>query len=347
MLVLISPGFANGEADSTCLPAIQQMVLSFKDKLGAENICIIALHYPFQKSEYTWHGIKVYALAGKNKKSPLRLFIWISFFALLFKINRQSKIKALLTFWMNEGALLSKLYSQLTGVPLAFWVQGQDARKTNKYVRFLRPMPNQVFSISDFSAAELKNNFGLFPTTVAANGIRPASFPPLNRADRPISVIGVGSLTSLKNYKLFVEVLAELSKKLPNLHFLHCGEGPELQSLAQLSKELHIDSNLKFVGNTPHTKVFDLLNQSKVLLHTSQYEGSSTVTAEALYLGCKVVSTFSLGNEPVKGLYVTTNKNEMLQLLFELLSNPTPAESVASHFLSDSIDIICTRLKLQ
>lgn len=347
MLVVISPGFPANEADSTCLPAIQQIVLALKDKLGAQNLCILTMHYPFEASSYQWQGITVYALAGENKKGVRRLLTWLAAWRKLMALKKQHTSLTLLSLWLTDTSLVTKYFAKVYGIPCAFWVQGQDVKPDNKYIPLIRPNASQIISISNFSALQLAKNFNLHPTVIANNGIRPASMPELTTNARTIDILGVGSLTSLKNYKLFIEVLAELVIQFPNLKCVHAGEGPQANELQNYAHKLGLKEYVHFLGNTEHNKVIDLMNTSKVFLHTSQFEGSSTVIAEALYMGCAVVSTVSISENQIAGLKLGGTKTELLNFAADLLHSYNAPRRILVHNLKDSIAVVCEKLNLQ
>ncbi len=55
-------------------------------------------------------------------------------------------------------------------------------------------------------------------------------------------------------------------------------------------KELNLESHVEFLGNLPQSKIRELLNRSKLLIHTSQYETFGLVAIEAHSVGVPVVS---------------------------------------------------------
>lgn len=347
MLVVITPGFPANEADSTCLPAIQQMMLALKDKLGAHRFCIVTLHYPFEISNYYWHGIQVYSLAGQNKKGFGRLITWFAAWRKLLALKNQHHHLTILSLWLTDTSLLAKYFSKMYGLQCAFWAQGQDVKTNNKFMRLIRPEASQIISISHFNAEQLVKNFNLQPSCIANNGIRPASMPALNSSERTIDVLGVGSLIPVKNYRLFVEVIAELAKQFPQIKCMHAGEGILADELKHYVTTLGLNNHIQFLGNTAHESVLALMNTSKVFLHTSNFEGSSTVIAEALYMGCRVVSTVSISEANISTLQIGSTKEELVKLLAEALLAKQEPKQIMVHNLKDSIDIVCEKLQLQ
>ena len=66
-----------------------------------------------------------------------------------------------------------------------------------------------------------------------------------------------------------------------------------LVELKEQVMELNLDSHVKFLENLPQTKIKELLNESKLLIHTSQFETFGLVAIEANAMGVPVLSTNS------------------------------------------------------
>ncbi|HWJ26932.1 MAG TPA: glycosyltransferase, partial [Flavisolibacter sp.] len=59
--------------------------------------------------------------------------------------------------------------------------------------------------------------------------------------------------------------------------------------------------------------------RSRLLLHTSDYEGFGLVMTEALYAGCAVISFCNPMKETIQNFYVAKNSGEMIQKAIQLL----------------------------
>ena len=66
-----------------------------------------------------------------------------------------------------------------------------------------------------------------------------------------------------------------------------------LVELKEQVMELNLDSHVKFLENLPQTKIKELLNESKLLIHSSQFETFGLVAIEANSMGVPVLSTNS------------------------------------------------------
>ena len=65
------------------------------------------------------------------------------------------------------------------------------------------------------------------------------------------------------------------------------------------------------------------MNQSKIFLHTSEYEGNSTVLMEALYSGCFSISSQALSNSETFNLQVLSTKSDFVTAIKYRLEHPT------------------------
>ena len=60
--------------------------------------------------------------------------------------------------------------------------------------------------------------------------------------------------------------------------------------LKKIVKDLDLESHIEFLGNLPQSKIRELLNRSKLLIHTSEYETFGLVAVEAHSVGVPVIS---------------------------------------------------------
>lgn len=64
------------------------------------------------------------------------------------------------------------------------------------------------------------------------------------------------------------------------------------------------------------------MQRSRVLLHTSSYEGFSTVCLEALYAGAHVVSFHQPLASPVRHWHIAAGREEMTKEVLAVLQDP-------------------------
>src|SRR5690606_31012571 len=120
------------------------------------------------------------------------------------------------------------------------WILGQDARRKNHYARWFRPAQHELVALSDFLADEFNRNHGIRPAHIVPNAVDPMEFENNSASERPVDILGVGSLIPLKRYDQFVEVIASLKKDFPTLRAVLCGKGPEEIMLREKILELDL-----------------------------------------------------------------------------------------------------------
>jgi len=320
-LVILSPGFPESEEDSTCLPLQQQLVRSIKKLYPDLIIIILSFQYPYHKKKYEWFGVTVISFNGRNRGGWHRLLLRQRLYATLKKINNTKKIIGLLNFWYGECALIGKKFAERHGLKHICWIWGQDAKKGNKYVPRIPPKANELAVLSDFLQNEFEKNYGIRPQYVIPPGINSKEF---NEEIKPkdIDIVAAGSLIPLKQYGIFVNVIAEIKKQIPGIKAILIGDGPEKNKLLALIETNGLQSNIILAGERPHTEVLQMMQRAKIFLHPSSYEGFGIVCIEALYSGAQVISFVKPMNTEIENWHIVTNVEEMIQKTMEILEHP-------------------------
>ncbi|WP_184549171.1 glycosyltransferase family 4 protein [Mucilaginibacter sp. FT3.2] len=337
-LVILTPGFPADGNDTTCIPAMQVFVRALKQSNPQLHIIVVSFQYPFTASRYYWYGVEVIALAGKGKGQLFRLITWQRVWQTLKKLHQKYELAGLLSFWIGECAYIGNRFAKKYSLPHHIWMLGQDAKAGNEYVNRIKPKKESLIAISDFLANEFRINYGILPAHVIPSGIDVTLFNEGN-ADRDIDILGAGSLIPLKQYHLFVNIVKSLITKFPDVKAVICGKGPEMDNLKIQIAKLKLENNILLRGELPHPEVLALMQRSKVFLHTSLYEGYSTVLSEALYAGCHAVSLVKgMNNRPAQH-HVPDNAEHLPDIIKELLKNKKlvhepvlvyPVESIAA-----------------
>ena len=334
--LILTPGFPKDENDTTCLPAFQQFALSLKKLYPHIEFYFIAFQYPFFKDNYNWHNVNVISIGGKNKAGFYRFYTWIRVYRVLSKLKKEKKIIGILSLWLTECSLIGKIFSKLNNIKHFMWLIGQDAKISNQYIFRIKPKANEIIAMSDFLQDSFFKNHRQKPFIVIENGINPNAFPEFNLNERKIDILGVGSLIDLKNYDLFIDIVFELQKTKPLIYSVIAGSGEREHHLKQKVKELKLENNIHFMGLVSHSEILNLMNDSKIFLHTSHYEGNSTVLMEALYSGCITFSTQALSNSKVKNLFVLKQASEFISEINIVLQNEIKNERVIFNMMDTS-----------
>lgn len=334
--IILSPGFPANEADTTCLPAQQQFVQNLQEAFPSLNIIVFSFQYPFVRSEYQWKNVKVLSFGGSNKGGWKRLFLWYEIRRKLLSLHRSHSIVGIFSFWCTECALVGNHFSKKYKLPHFTWVLGQDARKDNKFVRIIKPKPSSLVAMSDFLADEFERSHGIRPQHIIPNGIDQRWFEQ-SSPQRDIDVLGAGSLIPLKQYDIFIDIIAQAKKKFPHIKAMICGKGLLEAALKSQIQSLYVEENVSLAGEHQHTEVLKLMQRSKIFLHPSNYEGFSTVCLEALYAGAHVISFCKPMKGEIAHWHVVEDKTAMREKLVELLSESLDHTSVVPYTMRDTV----------
>lgn len=324
VVVLLSPGFPANEADTTCIPFLQQFCLAFSRICPEIKLKIISFQYPFTKGHYIWHGMHVYCAGGKQHKYN-RIFTWAKVFRQLMKIRHENEIIIINSFWMTECSLIGQWFARLFNIRQVACVVGQDALKINKYLSLINFKKMEIIAMSENLMNIFYKSTGTKIQHIIPSGIDRDKLKPIHEK-RTIDVLGVGALTPLKNYSLFIELIADLKNIYPEIKASIIGKGEQEDFLKNLVKARNLENTITLVGEIPHEAVFYYMQKSKLFLHTSIYEGQSTVLMEALANGLNVVC-FDIGRiHAEKKITVCRDKDDMLAKLKILVATPLSYE---------------------
>lgn len=319
---MLTPGFPANSEDTTCIPALQLFIKELSVQYGPQaNIQVVTFQYPFTKGAYVWKGIPCFSAGGNNKKFPGRWKTWTAVMKFLKNYHERSPIDIIHAFWLTECALIGSWVSVLTRAKLIYHIMGQDVLPSNKYIKYLKFKDSIIIANSPNSASLLIENFNIQPHQIIPFGIDSMDFSEHESGNiRVIDLLGVGSLSHLKNYTLFIDIFARLKNEFPFLTGRIIGDGPLLPELKKQIEGLNLKDSLTLTGKLTRPEVLQNMSSAKILLHTSSYESAGYVFLEALYSGMKVVS-FHTGYLPnVPGAYPCHSSEEMYNSLKSLLT---------------------------
>jgi glycosyltransferase involved in cell wall biosynthesis len=318
-VVFLVPGFPKDENDTECIPALQNYIFYFTKLNPAIQVTVIAFQYPYFRGDYKWNNIPVYSAGGKNRRRLFRIVTWLRVVCAFLRLARKSNIKIIHSFWLDECTFVAQYLAKALKIKQVASIGGQDAKSTNAYLRRLDFSKLTVTAGSNFSAEIFQNAVHRKVEQIIPIGLDHQRFGTVDSTQsRAIDILGVGSLIPIKNFGLFVEIISTLIVEFPELNAKIIGAGSQYQYLKQLTRE-KLQNNIQLLGELPRRQVFDYMTQSKILLHTSSYEGQGYVFMEALYCGMTVVS-FDVGylGQTPKAIKCA-NKKIMIENLRKLL----------------------------
>ncbi|HEX6845971.1 MAG TPA: glycosyltransferase, partial [Chitinophagaceae bacterium] len=272
-LVILTPAFPANETEENWVHSLQLFLHSVKKQLPGIRINVLSFIYPHKMSNYQWHGVKVFSFDGMKYRKYRRPLLWRKIWKKLSEINKQQEIGAILSIWCGECALVGKYFGKNHSIKFSAWICGQDARKKNKIVKLIRPRPNELIAKSDFLADEFYRNHHIRPAYLIPNGIDVSLFG--QSGERNIDILGAGSLSFLKQYDIFLEVIAGLKTKMPGIKAVLCGDGEHADGIKKMREDFSLQQTLSLPGMLTITETIGLMQRAKILLHPSAYEGFS------------------------------------------------------------------------
>lgn len=326
-LVVLTPAFPENESATWWVPSQQGMVRALQENFPGIKVTVLSLLYPRQQAQYTWHNIEIKAFNGMHYRKWKRPALWAAVWQSLQRLHRQYHIIGLFSFWSGECAFIGQYFGRLHAIRHISWICGQDATQQNKWVRFIRPKGHQLAAMGAFLREQYRQSHGIHPHHLVPNAIDPQAFPVPLPAVRDIDIMAAGSFEPLKQYDLYAMMVDSLRQHLPQLRAIHCGLGREKVKVESIIRSLHLEDTLSLLGGRPHAEVLAWMQRTRVFLHTSRYEGCSTVCLEALYAGAQVISFCYPFDHPVAHWHVVTQPAEMIAKALEILQDPATDHS--------------------
>jgi glycosyltransferase involved in cell wall biosynthesis len=326
-LLLVTPGFAAHEQDLNCIPTLQLLVRAFLQK--NIDIQIVAPEYPFSDQPYHWHGVPVFPGNGQNRR-------WLRPRSIARTLGHCERIVArskgsvvLHSFWIGWASRVGEWVAKRHGLAHFTTMMGQDVLPANHWhLRHLSPArAARLVAVSDFQNQIFEQNVGFRAAHVVPWGVAASEIPSTLPTERPLDILGVGSLILLKNWEKWLQTVAVAAQKRPGLRAELIGNGPDQTRLESLARQIGCAENVRFVGSLPRPEVLARMQAAKVLLHTSSYESYGLVLAEAAANGCQIVST-PVGIAPEMGHCAEQPEALAEQLLRAIAAPPRSAPFV-------------------
>src|SRR5688572_18295303 len=243
------------------MPPQQVFVKAVKKLFPSLEIVVLSFHYPPFKAKYEIAGCRVISFGGKTIPVAggwlLRYTIWKA----LIKIKKDNTIIGLLSFWCGECAFTGKWFAGKNKLKHFCWLLGQDAKKNNRWVKWIKPVSGELIALSDFIQTEFSKNHGITPEWVIPPGIDPDLFKD-GMPVKEIDIIGAGSLIPLKQYEIFIEVISELKNKIPSIKAKLCGKGPEEKKLLSMIEKMNLAAAIEFSGELSHPELLQTMKKA-------------------------------------------------------------------------------------
>src|SRR3978361_1604764 len=119
--VILTPGFAASENDSTCLPMQQHLVRTINKQYPQLQVIILSFQYPYHENSYQWFGNTIITFNGRNRGGLQRFLLRKKVAKALKNVHAENKIIGLLSFWYGECAVVGKRFGDKYGIKHKCW----------------------------------------------------------------------------------------------------------------------------------------------------------------------------------------------------------------------------------
>lgn len=201
----------------------------------------------------------------------------------------------------------------------------------NTLGRYVLTHAERVLGVSQ-EASSFARRLGAKDPRVFFNAIGPRLSPP-EVLDRPERLVFVGRLVSGKGWDTFLQAVADLRGTGHDVEGIILGDGPDLDAVACLAKELRVDDVVKLRGRVSPGQVRAEISGATLVNPTVLSEGFQTTMLEVLAEGGRVV-TFDvpgarLLREQGMPVLVAPEKtsDSLVETLELLLDSPPPLAS--------------------
>lgn len=334
-MLILTPGFAANEQDPNCIPVLQLLVKEFLAR--GVDVQIVALEYPFSDKPYHWHKAQVFPCNGQNRK-------WLKWRTIHRAIQFSNQIlnsptkpitnhqypitnNQILSFWLGWASYIGERVAKQHGIPHFTTLMGQDVLPSNrKHLRNLSPERcARLIAVSEFQNQMLEKTTRFRAGQVIPWGIAESEIPAEIPQDKKLDVLGVGSLIPVKNWDKWLNTIALAKISNPGIQAELIGGGPERNRLEALARRLGIEKNVRFAGELPRADVLARMRETRVMLHTSDFESFGFVFAEAAMNGMQIVSS-PVGVAAEFGAACADSDAELANLVLQSLTNVEASE---------------------
>ncbi len=205
-------------------------------------------------------------------------------------------------YWMS--GLVAKQISEEKNIPYVFtshslgvFLDGYNKERVD-CEKIVMTSSNFVTVSSHYEHVMISENYNINENKIKkiTPGLDRKIFKPDLNLPRENIFLSIGRIQKQKRQLETVQFLNNF-KKVDNNFLCYFIGGPSgktgddyLAELKDSVKEYDLESHVEFLGNLPQKEIKDLMNKSKLLIHTSQYETFGLVAIEANSMGVPILS---------------------------------------------------------
>jgi glycosyltransferase involved in cell wall biosynthesis len=243
-----------------------------------------------------FEGTRLVAIS-KRRPLPIRL---VRFFFAMLKASKDADI----VYVQNAMAagLPVSLACLITGKPYVLkfvgdeaWERASQQRLTSKLLEeflehpeaplkirlmmsvqgFVLRRASRVTTPSIYLGQAIQRAYGIDPRRIVTNYNAAEETVTLPFEAKPVrhQIAATARLTAFKGIDGIIRAVAILKQRVPDVKLAIAGEGPEMENLQKLSKELGVEDRVYFLGKISRAETWQLRKNSEVYVLNSTYEG--------------------------------------------------------------------------
>lgn len=238
--------------------------------------------------------------AKKTKSfSPPRLLRWSLFLSELYRfftlihLCAREKPDLIYAIYFVPHGIYAAIVGSLFGIPVIQELIGTDRPKVAKSKLFQSLLKKSArigvrgsTSIDQLVSLGIPKEKLFVPTAV--NVLDFSLFKP-NPVPKTYDLIYCGRMDKNKQIDILINAVSIVCQEHPEIRVALVGDGPERPNLEKQSAQLALNEVITFIGNQPYQMIPGVLNQSKVFMMASAFEGLPVAMIEAMSCGLPVV----------------------------------------------------------
>lgn len=268
--------------------------------------------------------------------------------------------------WGYPDAVAVAAVAALSGKPMVSKVHGSDVNvftlepARRRQICWALGRSSHVVAVSQALADRLAElGVDAARTTVLYNGVDPARFHPVPRAearralgftDDDRVVLYVGNIQASKGCADLMQAFGQLRQRVPGLKLVYVGAGPLAGSLAAQAAAMGAVADVRFAGRLLHEQIVQWFGAADVFCLPSHAEGVPNVVLEAMACGTPVVASRVGGIPEVlpefAGLMVPAKEpGALAEALFTALHSAWDRPRITGHAAGFDWDTNVARLR--
>ena len=296
-----SPFSSIGKFDSGGLNVYVQQISKHLSKTHNLTVVTAEKAENFKTDNLSFHSLDLFEPGLNIEDKEIFLQEFKETLSRAFELQNYDIIHA--HYWLS--GLIAKQISDELNIPYVFtahslgvFLDGYNKERVD-CEKMVMESSNIITASSKYESSLITNSYDIDEKSIMQipPGIDKEIFTYDSNLERENILLSVGRIQEQKRQMEVLKFIDNFRKIDTNFLCYFVG-GPSGKSgddylieLKNTVKELNLDSNVEFLGNLTQTEIKILMNRSKLLIHTSQYETFGLVAIEANAMGVPVLTT--------------------------------------------------------